>query len=217
MNPFRRDDLATRLTDRVQWALRPGWTRSVVMRRVLAVMLVLGAVAAGVLEHRGDREASVIVAAHELTPGEVVAADDLTVVRVPGAMVPQGSLRLTADGIGRTVVGRVRPGEIITDSRILSPLLPAQLTGRSDARIVPVRLVDDGVSALLREGDVVDVLDAEADVLARRAVVALTASPASGSLGGRNTSRPIMLAMDEASAHRVAAAGIDTSVAVVLH
>lgn len=187
-------------------------------RRILAVLLVIGAVAAGVAEHRGDREASVIVAARELTPGEAVGADDLAVRRVPGSMVPSGSIRLTADGIGRTAVGRVHAGEIITDSRLLSPLLPTQLTGRPDARIVPVRLADDAVSSLLRAGDVVDVLDSDADVLARRAVVALTAAGADGGIGSRrDASRPVMLAMDEAAAHRVAAAGIDTSVAVVLH
>ena len=90
----------------------------------------------------------------------------------------------------------------------------------SSARLVPVRPADASVGSILREGDVVDVLSPDSVVLARGAIVALTAglSPATGPLSGAGSaSAPILLAMDEQAAHRVAAVGLDSALALVLH
>lgn len=218
MQRFSRGSLAPRLVDRIGHAVRPGWARSVLIRRAAAVALVIAAVAVSVAGQRGGQDGSVLVAAHDLLPGRTLAADDLTTRRVPTDLVPPGALRLSADGVGRTVVGRVRAGEIVTDTRLLSPRLPGQLTGRRDARLVPVRLAEESVSSLLRAGDVVDVITTEADVLARAAIVA-TDTPAEtpSRTAGRTAAAPVLLAMDADSAHRVAAAGLDTALAVVLH
>lgn len=159
------------------------------------------------------------MATHDLLPGRVVEDGDVHPRRVVGSSVPEGVLNNPGLAIGRTVTGRVRGGEILTDTRLLSSHLPADLTGLDDARLVPVRLSDEAVTALLRPGDVVDVLTEDADVLARRAVVALHALGAApgGITSGRTAATPVLLAMDAPSAHRVAAAGLDTSLAVVLH
>lgn len=225
MRPITRDTLSPRVVDRVRHALRPGWSRSVITRRLASVLLVIVAVATTVAGHRGEQSRAVVVAARDLTPGHAVVADDLALREVAGGMVPGGALRLTADGIGRATVGRVHAGEIVTDARLLSPRLPAQLTGRRDARLVPVRLSDETTTSLLREGDVVDVLTAADDdrsevaVLARAAVVALSAHASADSslMSGRAGPRPVLLAMEESAAHRVAAAGLDASLAVVMH
>ncbi|GAB93487.1 SAF domain-containing protein [Gordonia rhizosphera] len=232
MHLLTRDALSPRLVDRVRHAMRPGWARSVVVRRTVSAVLVIAAVVVTVAGHRSAQGRAVVVAAHDLLPGHALVGDDVTVREVPGALVPHGALRLTADGLGRTVAGRVNAGEILTDARLLSSRLPRGLTGRDDARLVPVRLADESVTSLLREGDVVDVLSADdahddgdddsgasTAVLATGAVVALTATAADGEvLTGRGTrSRPVLLAMDEAAAHRVARAGLDASLAVVVH
>ncbi|AZG45211.1 SAF domain-containing protein [Gordonia insulae] len=225
MQPFPRDRLAPRTVDRVRHVLRPGWARSVLVRRTASVMLVFVAVAVTVAGHRSEQSRAIVVAAHDLMPGRAVVATDLAIREIPGGLIPAGALRLTADGVGRTVAGRVRAGEVITDTRLLSARLPAQLTGRPDARLVPVRLSDETVTSLLREGDVVDVLTAgdeqpgSTSVLARGAVVALSSvSPDNGVLAsGRSGARPVLLAMAESAAHRVAAAGLDASLAVVVH
>ncbi|MCR5978531.1 flagellar biosynthesis protein FlgA [Gordonia jinghuaiqii] len=219
MSLITRDPLAPRLRDRVGHALRPGWTRGLLIRRVVAVALVVAAAVVGFAGSRADGEFEVLVAAHDLLPGETVGPDDLR-PRMMAASAAPGGVLVDADlALGRTVTGRVRGGEILTDTRLLSSHLPADLTGTGDARLVPVRLSDEAITSLLRPGDVVDVLTEDADVLARRAVVALHAgTPETGGIaGGRNAPRPVLLAMDAASAHRVAAAGLDTSLAVVLH
>lgn len=211
--------LGPRIRDRVSSALRPGWTRSVLIRRVAATGLVVAAVVVGVAGTRADGDVEVMVAAHDLLPGQVVEIDDLAPRSVAEATVPDGVLTEAAPALGRTVTGRVRGGEILTDARLLSSRLPADLTGDDDARLVPIRLSDEAVTALLRPGDVVDVLTEEAEVLARRAVVALHAaeSQSVGIAPGGTAATPVLLAMDAASAHRVAAAGLDTALAVVLH
>ncbi len=233
MHLLTRDALSPRLIDRVRHAMRPGWARSVVVRRTVSAVLVIAAIVVTVADHRSAQGRAVVVAAHDLLPGHALVGEDIAVREVPGALVPHGALRLTADGLGRTVAGRINAGEVLTDARLLSSRLPRGLTGRDDARLVPVRLADESVTSLLREGDVVDVLSADdtnddgdddsgassTAVLATGAVVALTATATDGEvLTGRGTrSRPVLLAMDEAAAHRVARAGLDASLAVVVH
>ncbi|GAB05439.1 flagellar biosynthesis protein FlgA [Gordonia amarae] len=216
----RRDQLAPRFVDRIRHLARPSWTRSVIVRRVASVVLVVTAVGVGMTGQADETDRAVVVAARELHPGVRLSAADVSVSRVPGALVPDGALRLSADGLGRTVVSHVRPGEILTDARVLSTRLPRQLTGRPTARLVPVRPADASVGSILREGDVVDVLSPDSVVLARGAIVALTAGvpPTSGPLSGAGSaSAPILLAMDEQAAHRVAAVGLDSALALVLH
>lgn len=194
------------------------------VRRGASVLLVVAAVTLTLFGHRGAEMRAVVVAARDLVPGQSIVATDLTVRDVPGGLIPKGTLRLTADGVGRTAVGPIGAGEMVTDSRLLSPRLPSRLTGNDDARLVPVRLSDESVATLLRTGDVVDVLTASAEepdaaVLARAAVVALTSDePPDGVLsGGGTTGRPVLLAMDERAAHRVAAAALDAPITVVVH
>lgn len=224
---LQRNSLSPRLADRFRHALRPGWARTIVVRRTASIALVLAAIVVTVVGHRAAQGRSIVVTTHDLPPGRAVTADDLTIRVVPGDLIPFGALRLTADGVGRTPVGSIRAGEILTDARLLSSRLPAQLTGRDDARLVPVHLSDAALPSLLREGDVVDVLttpdegagSATSSVVARNAVVAMTSdAPESGALAtSRTAARPLLLAMDESAAHRVAAAGLDAPLAVVLH
>ncbi|MDY6808884.1 MAG: SAF domain-containing protein [Actinomycetota bacterium] len=225
MPALLRGELSPRLVDRVRHLARPGWARSILVRRTVSVALVLAAVITTVVGHRNDESRSVVVAAHDLRPGQTVVADDLAVTSAPGGLIPTGAVRMTADATGRTLVGGVRGGEILTDVRLLSAHLPTQLTGRRDARLVPVQLADDTVASLLREGDVVDILtvrdsdSAPSAVLARAAIVALTVGAGSGStLSPSGAARqPVLLAMAEGDAHRVAAAGLDGPLTVVVH
>lgn len=210
--------LAPRWTDRVASWLRPGWMRAVLVRRCAAVTLVVAATAFAVADHRAAQGQSVIAAAHDLLPGHVIAAGDLVTRRIPGIAAPVGALRLSTDGVGRTVTSTLRSGEIVTDVRLLSARLPAALRGDREARLVPVRLADDAVADLLREGDVVDVLSEQAEVLARDAVVALGAIRRPGGVTSTSsTARPVLLAMGNREAQRVAAVGLKAALTVVLH
>jgi Flp pilus assembly protein CpaB len=230
--PSTRDlRLDPTVADRMRVALRPGWARSLVVRRIAAVVLVGVAISSALIAHRGERLATVMVAARDLTPGSELVAADLRPVEVDPAFVSPGTLRMTRDGVGRTVTGPVHAGEILTDWRLLGPRLPALLAHDDDARLVPVRLADESVVGLLRTGDVVDVLTESDDppsdtgtrppaprhdgtVLVRGAVVAVVPAERSA----RDTRAPVvMLAMPERDAHAVAGTALAAPVTVVFH
>ncbi|EGD54712.1 SAF domain-containing protein [Gordonia neofelifaecis] len=182
----------------------------------MALLLVIAATASVVYSHRRPDAPRVLTAAADLRPGTVLTADDLTSVPMPAATVPASALRDTGKAVGQRLTGPVTRGEIITETRLLTSRLAAQLTGSSTARLVPVRPADESVATLVRQGDTVDVLDADAAVLARGAVVAATPSAVSNrGIGG--ASSPILLAMNEQSAHEVAATGLGMALALVLH
>ncbi|WP_020109254.1 SAF domain-containing protein [Nocardia sp. 348MFTsu5.1] len=220
-----RNPLSPTAVDRLRHALRPGWTRSLLVRRACAVALLVVAVVAALTAHRDDELQSVVVAARELAPGVRLTSDDLDFRTVDATAIPTGAITDPAQLVEQTVTGPVHPGEMFTDTRILSSRLPAALLGRDDARLVPVTLSDSSVVDLLREGDVVDVLsinEADSDdassspsVLAKNAVVALVYAPSS-TRSGRDA-RPVILAMPEHDAHRVAGATLAAPITVVFH
>ncbi|MEP9393943.1 SAF domain-containing protein [Gordonia sp. VNK1] len=215
--PLTRTTMGPRLRDRAAHAMRPGWARSVAIRRTMSLVLIAAAVAVGLHGQRTETHTSVLVAAHDLAPGHALVAADLRQQSVPVELVPEGALRLAADGEAHTVTGPIGSGEIVTGSRLLSPRLPVQLTGDDDARLVPVRLADDTVASLVRAGDVVDVLTADTDVLATGAIVAVVPTAVGASPTRASATPPILLAMGRTAAHRVAGAGLDVPLAVVLH
>ncbi|GAA1456166.1 SAF domain-containing protein [Williamsia maris] len=243
--PADRFRLQPTIVDRLRATARPGWTRALAVRRTLAVALLVASIVAAVVAHRGEQQVTVMIAAHDLSPGTELSATDLAELRIGPGLLPQGALRMTRDGVGRTVTGPVHRGEVLTDWRLLSPRLPTQLMDDPDARLVPVRLADDAVVRLLRSGDVVDVLteapdpersasgvDGVADerdsraaatsptasgrVLVRGAVVAVVAAPESRAARG-SAAPVIMLAMGEREAHTVAGATLAAPLTVVFH
>lgn len=185
----------------------PPTLRATTVRRIVAVLLVLAAGTLLVVDRGRQSPDLAVVAARPLQPGTVVTGDDVRVVALPAGSTLPGTLRSAGAVVGQRLTGAIGEGEALTDSRLLTPRLPAALTGDPAARLVPVRPADPAVAGLLRTGDVVDVLDDESGVLARDAVVAVPA----------NTSTPALLALAEAPAHRVATASLRQSLTLVLH
>ncbi|SIR76629.1 SAF domain-containing protein [Williamsia sterculiae] len=217
--------LVPTLTDRLRELARPGWARTLLVRRLIAGAFVVAALVSALAAHRADRTDTVLVAAHDLTPGAPLTAADVATRELPTGTAPDGALRRRADTETRTVTAAIRGGEVLTDVRLLSPRLPTALLRRPDARLVPVHIGDAGVPALLREGDLVDVLAAQHDsddsappsVLVRGAVVAVVSTRAAASLRTSPDPGVVLLAMPETDAHRVAAANLTEAVTVVLH
>ncbi|MQA96898.1 MAG: hypothetical protein GEV11_20465 [Streptosporangiales bacterium] len=104
----------------------------------------------------GGRGVRVVVAARELPAGRPVGAGDLTEVRVPAGMVPDGVLTRVAGAVGRVPVAAVRRGEALTDVR-LRRAGPAGAVGPGLVA-APVRMADAAAVRLLRSGDRIDVL-----------------------------------------------------------
>jgi Flp pilus assembly protein CpaB len=126
-------------------------------RRPLAALCLAVAVVAGLHAVRPPAPATVTVtvAARDLVSGTVLSPADLEIRRYPAAVAPPGT---AATAVGRTLAAPVRAGEPVTDVRLVSPALGAGYPGRV---VVPVRIADGDVVALLRVGDRVDVLAAD--------------------------------------------------------
>lgn len=175
---------------------RPARLLRAVRRAVLARRRLLAALLAGVAVAAGLQAAAapppptraVTVAARDVPAGTVLSAGDLTTAAFAAGTVPDD---LVPAAVGRTLATPLRRGEPVTDVRLVGPALTE---GRPGVVALPVRLPDAGMAALLRVGDVVDLVAADpqggepAVVAEDVPVLALPAesaeSPTTG-LGGR--------------------------------
>jgi len=129
-------------------------------RSLVTAALAAGAVAAAlsVLAPEPPSTVGVLAAAHDLTAGRPLAPGDVATVALPRAAVPDGVFVSGDSPVGQILAGPVRRGEPLTDRRFVGPSL---LAGFGDGLVaVPVRLADPGILAVLRPGDLVDVLAA---------------------------------------------------------
>lgn len=197
-------------------------------RRAVAVLLLGCAV---VLLLRGDPGADpapVLVAARELAPGTVLTEADVRLVTREARTIAEGALSEPAAVAGKTLAAPLRPGEQITDVRVLGAALSASVTGVEDARLVPLRLTDAALTDLIHAGDLVDVI-AIADsgsgssagsgsgggvTLATAAPVVLV-PPAAPKQAARD--RVILVALPAQSATAVATASLTQAITVTLH
>lgn len=131
-------------------------------RRLLAAALLAGAMAFALhaLAPPDPPTEPVVSAARDLQAGARLTDDDLTVARVDPAHVPEGALSRPALARGGTLVSAVRRGELLTDVRLVGTRAVDRLGPGLVA--TPVRIADAESVALLRSGDVVDVLAAGA-------------------------------------------------------
>lgn len=189
------------------------------LRRAAAALLALIAVAlaAGdLLRPDGSGSREVITAARDLTPGRVLTADDLTLLRVPEELIPDGALSTREQAGDLTVAGPIRRGEILTDTRLLTPRLTAAALGDVDARIVPIRPADPAIVELLVAGDRVDILAADDETgdprpIARDALVVLVPEVLD------IDERPVLVALPAEAASTLAAASLTRGLTMTLH
>lgn len=126
-------------------------------RRLLAVVCVVGAVAAGLRATAPPiaPRTEVVVAAHDLAGGTMLSAADLAVVAFDEDAVPDGVSADPADITGAILAAPLRAGEPVTDVRVVG----AGLTDAAPGTVaVPVRLSDAAQAGLLTAGDEIDLL-----------------------------------------------------------
>jgi pilus assembly protein CpaB len=129
-------------------------------RRLIAALLAGIAVAAGLSAVAPPHVPTVRVwtAARDLTGASPLGAGDVVVRALRRVDAPAGALPAGAAVVGRLLAGPVRRGEPLTDVRLLGPSLLGALRPRGLVAI-PVRVADGAAAAaLVRTGDVVDVL-----------------------------------------------------------
>jgi Flp pilus assembly protein CpaB len=195
-------------------------------RRLLSAGLAAGSVAFALqaLAPPPPAGTDVVVAARDLAAGAVVSTGDLRVAHRPAGDVPSGALTSTAAATGRPVSSAVRRGEVLTDVRLVGP---AALRGLADGTVAaPVRVVDAESAALLRPGDVVDLLAAsatpdaptgEARLVASGVRVLLAPRQQRSSLtAGLGNGALLLVATSSSTAARLAAAAVTARLSVVL-
>lgn len=215
----RRHTLAPLFRERWHALSRgPGFTRTLVVRRATAALLVGLAVVLALSP--GTRSAAgvpVVVAARDLAPGTVLGTGEVVLRGLPEQVVPDGAVRTTPDVLGRTLAAPVRRGEPLTDLRLAGPALARAVSADPAAVSVALRLPDSDIAALLYPGAVVDVLTLgerqdEPVVLASGARVLAVLEPGAGATEGRL----VLVALDATVATRVAAASLSQAVTVTL-
>jgi len=148
--------LRDRLTT-IRLALR----RTLLLRRRLLAALLAGVAVFAGLRAAAPPSVWVVTAAHDLDGGAVLVEGDLTRVAYADGTAPDGATTLD-DAVGRTLAAPLRRGEPVTDVRLVGPgLLTGYDTGADptgDMVALPVRVPDAGVVALVRVGDLVDLL-----------------------------------------------------------
>lgn len=148
--PPLRNPLDPTLADRLTALTRPGWARTVAVRRAIAAGLVGVAAVSAVTGGAADDRTRTVVAARDLRPGQTLTVDDVTVTERDASQLPSGALTDPAEALGHTLAGPVPAGEVLVGVRMLGPRLAAATTGDSAARVVPVRLADPGVGEIGR-------------------------------------------------------------------
>lgn len=139
----------------------PGYRRSVVIRRAVAIALV--AIAAAQLLFGAAREdPAVLVFARDVAPGAALTADDVELRRLPADAVPAGALR-DADLVdGQLLAAAAASGEVVTSTRLVGPDLAAALVADEPEgeafSMVPVPVAEADVIPLLTHGARVDVV-----------------------------------------------------------
>jgi Flp pilus assembly protein CpaB len=156
----------------------------------------------------------VAVAARDLPAGTVLTAADLTVARYPSDAVPAGAAGTRDPLLQRVLAAGVRAHEPITDARLVGAGLTALLPGGQVA--APVRLADLAVAGLVRAGDRVDVLAVAPDAAAAELVAGdalVLAATGEDEQAGRGL---LLIAVDEETAARLAAAATTATLTVNL-
>lgn len=211
-----------------------GFSRTLLLRRVAAAALVATAVALVLRGDPGTESVGVVVAAHDLAPGNVLVDGDIALVRRPAHAVPEGTVPQPAAAVDRVVAAPMRAGEAVTDVRLLGTALARAAAGVEDARLVTVRLADPALADIVRAGDLVDVIaapDRGADAadagdvpagkrthpaaitLAERAPVVLVPPP--GDARSRS-GRVLLIALPARKAARVATASMTHAMTVTV-
>lgn len=172
-------------------------------RRPLAALLSAVAVLAGLQAATQPPPVTVpvLVAAHDLPGGAVLAPDDLVTVGFSPASVPDD---LAEAPLGEVLAAPLARGEVVSHARLVGPSLSASAPAGVVA--LPVRLPDPEAAALLRVGDRIDLVATDPAEGGSRVValdVAVLALPVPGEtstsaatgLGGR----VVVLGVDAAS------------------
>ena len=180
------------------------------MLAVLAAVLTGLAAAAP----EGPPTVTVVRAATALDGGTRLSADDLEVAQVVAADAPDGIWTDRDALVGRTLAAPVPRGLILTERAVVS-------ARASPGRVLaPLRLADAEATALLRAGDVVDVLAADpqseqAFVAGRGVRVVTVPAPVDRDAGPDPAGALVLVEVDPETARVLARAAVSATLTVI--
>lgn len=187
-------------------------------RRKLAVLAAVATVLTGIsaAAPEGPAMITVVKARSQLPGGTVVSAADLVLDRVAAADVPEGALTDPDGLIGKTLAAPV------AENQMLTPLtaLAARTSVSPGHVIAPLRLADAALGALLKPGDVVDVIAANNDaqqavVVAAGARVVTIPDPPDERAGPSPDGALVLIEVDAQTASAVAQAAASATLSVI--
>jgi Flp pilus assembly protein CpaB len=183
-----------------------GWPR-----RVLALSCLLLAAASALTDRASGRPApertqAVVVAAHDLSAGQLLGSTDITVTQWPAALRPAGAFATVQAVAGRRLGGPIQAREAVTATRLVGAGLAAGLG--SELVATTITLSDHSAADLVRAGDLVDLYvgsdgaqNSTAALLAESVRVLAVLRPAAD-----DGSTPVVVAVDRSAALKIAGA-----------
>lgn len=201
----------------------PGHRRGVLVRRAIAVALLIAALASAL--SAAKELPRVPVFSRDLPAGAELALADVDLARLPASSIPDSALTAKPEELsGRVITAAANKGEVITGARLLGEDLVSSLVGGTGAeagRMIPVKLAEPDIIPHLHHGDTVDVVTAveagaaaatpTARVIASGGRVVSTSSPE-----GEASSSTVLLALPQDHANDVAAASLSQPLTVVI-
>lgn len=210
----------------------PGHRRGVVVRRAIAVALLIAALASAL--SAAKELPRVPVFSRDLPAGAELALADVDLARLPSSSIPDSAVAAKPEELtGRVITAAAGKGEVVTDARLLGEDLVSSLVGGSEAaaaRMIPVKLAEPDIIPHLHHGDTVDVVTAvdaassPSDVGEGEAPTAPTARViatggrvvSTSSAEGEASSSTVLLALPHDHANDVAAASLSQPLTVVI-
>lgn len=181
----------------------------------LAVLLVVGgAAAAGLLALRLDSRVDVLVARHDLAPGQRITVDDLAVAPVASDGIDVIPASRQAEVVGRYASQPIPGGRLIDHAMLATSGLLAQ--GKAAVGVI-LKAGQAPANGLL-PGDSVEVVKTADDggTTVAQAVVSSVKASESGAFGTDSGSTVVTLVLAQDKAPDVAAASASGRIAVVL-
>ncbi|MDV2421463.1 SAF domain-containing protein [Corynebacterium tuberculostearicum] len=210
----------------------PGHRRGVVVRRAIAVALLIAALASAL--SAAKELPRVPVFSRDLPAGAELALADVDLARLPSSSIPDSAVAAKPEELtGRVITAAAGKGEVVTDARLLGEDLVSSLVGGSEAaaaRMIPVKLAEPDIIPHLHHGDTVDVVTAvdaasspsdvgegEAPTTPTARVIATGGRVVStSSAEGEASSSTVLLALPHDHANDVAAASLSQPLTVVI-
>ena len=204
---------------------QPGIHRSQTLRKIIALSLFIAAGLLVVYDHLNAHH-PVVVFSRPVAAGTRIEPADVRLVQIAPEALPQDAVDNLDDAIGHINLVQ-RPSQAIAtrhdfvDSSLISAEVTKNIFGDENMifNMVPITLADPTIAGLLQPGDEISIItatnnDTAAEVIAGGGKVIFAISNETNLPG--TVPGTVLVSLPDHDAHKVAAAGLHSPLAVVL-